>query len=99
MTDAHALFESVDELLSPAILSHLTGRPVRRVRLLPFSSVDGRSGGHLEAVEAEGAGCYVLRRISWRHDVTMRLTDDRFGRSVVIWQKGLLARLPRLHAR
>jgi hypothetical protein len=50
-------------------------------------------------MKGHGAGRYVLRRISWRHDVTMRPTDDRFGRSVVIWQKGLLARLPRLHTR
>lgn len=83
------VLNSVDDLLSPATLSELTGRPVVRVRRLPFSSVDGRSGSALATVEAEGAGGYILKRISWQDDVVMRLTDDREGRAVVIWREGL----------
>ena len=89
-----AFVSSVDDLLSPATLSRLTGRPVTQVRRLSFTSVDGRSGSHLEAVEAERAGRYVLKRISWQRDVTMRLLDDHSGRAVVIWRHGLLDRLP-----
>jgi hypothetical protein len=91
---AHPLASSVDELLSPALLARLTGRSVTHVRRLPFSSVDGRSGSHLESVEAAGAGRYVLKRFSRHDDVVMRLTEDWVGRSAVIWQRGLLDRLP-----
>jgi hypothetical protein len=90
----HPLAASVDDLLSPATLSRITGRPVTQVRRLPFSSVDGRSGSHLETVEAAGAGRYVLKHISRQHDVVMRLTEDIVGRAAVIWQNGLLDRLP-----
>jgi Phosphotransferase enzyme family len=91
---SRALIGSVDDLLTPKSLSQLIGRPVKQVIHLPFTSVDGRSGGQLEAIEAVGAGRYVLKRISFQGDVTMHLTDDRFGRCAGIWRKGLLARLP-----
>lgn len=93
-SSTHPLVGSVEELLSPATLSPLTGRSVTQVRSLLFTSVDGRSGSTLEAVETEGAGRYVLKRISWQNDVIMRLTDDRAGRAVAVWQQGLLDRLP-----
>ncbi|HLJ66010.1 MAG TPA: phosphotransferase [Chloroflexota bacterium] len=92
----HTVSGSVDALLSPTTLSRLTGHPVTNVRRLPFSSVDGRSGGSLETVEAEGAGRYVLKRFSWERDVTMRMSRDRAGRAVTMWERGLLDRLPPL---
>jgi hypothetical protein len=91
---AHPVFDSVEELLSPTTLGHLTARPVNEVRRLSFSSVDGRSGGCLEAIDAGSAGRYVLKHISWESDLTMRVTGDRSGRAVVIWLEGLLDRLP-----
>src|SRR5579859_394203 len=93
-SSTRSLVGSVEDLLSPATLSRLTGRSVTLVRSLPFNSVDGRSGSTLAAVEVEGAGSYVLKRISWQTDVIMRLTDDRAGRAVAVLQQGMLDRLP-----
>jgi hypothetical protein len=43
----------------------------------------------------DGAGPrFVLKRISWEQDMTMRITNDHAGRAVTIWQEGLLDRLP-----
>jgi hypothetical protein len=63
------------------------------MRRLPFSSVDGRSGGDLETIETD-FGRYVLKRISYDRDLTMWMTGDRQGRAVKIWRDGLLDRLP-----
>jgi hypothetical protein len=38
---------------------------------------------------------FVLKRISWERDMTMRVTNDHAGRAVTIWRDGLLDRLPR----
>lgn len=94
LPNAHLVLDTVEDLLSPVTLTHLTGRPVSEVRRLPFSSVDGRSGGCLESIDAGPAGRYVLKHISWERDLTMRVTGDRSGRAVVIWEQGLLDRLP-----
>jgi hypothetical protein len=89
-----ALYPTVDDLLAPATLGALTGRPVATVRRRPFQSVDSLSGSRFLAVETDAGGRYVLKRIAWDWDWIMRATDDRAGRSALAWQTGLLDRLP-----
>jgi hypothetical protein len=90
------LYPSVEELLSPRSLSVLIGGPVAEVRCHPFHSTDSVSGSRLLRVEIDsGQGPrYVLKRISATWDWIMRATDDHHGRPVLVWQTGLLDRVP-----
>jgi Phosphotransferase enzyme family len=89
----HRLHSSIEEMLSPQTLRSTLGRPVSDVRILEFSSVDGRSGGLLSSVEIDGSR-FVLKRFAHETDVVMRLTDDLHARSVDLWVSGVLDRLP-----
>ena len=94
----HELYSSIDELLSPEVLSPLAGCHIREVRRLPRSMADSYSGCaiHFLAIETNGGPGprFILKRISREWDWIMRATDDRRGRSAAIWQHGLLDRLP-----
>ena len=87
----HVLYDSVDEMLAPEILSQLIGQRVRSVRCAPFER-SGNSGSQLLAVETDdGQGPrYVLKRVSLERDWIMRVTEDHRCRSVALWQYGLL---------
>ncbi len=92
----HTLYPTLDEMLAPETISHLTGRAVRSVRREPFHSVDGLSGGTMWRVLADdGEGeRYILKRISYAQDWIMRITDDVNCRAVLSWTTGLLDQLP-----
>ena len=92
----YELFSSLTEMLAPETLSTLEGRPVRRVRCVPIDPPDSASGCCFLRVETnDGQGpCYIVKRISMAWDWIMRATDDQRGRSVAVWQHGLLDRLP-----
>lgn len=90
----HELFASVDELLSPAALSVVTGRSVTAVRRFPFHSSDSLSGSRFQAIETDAGERYVLKRIAHTWDWIMRTTDDHHGRAMLAWQTGLLDQLP-----
>lgn len=92
------LFADIATLIAPSTLSSLLGRPVDEVREVERGvDASAYSGSTLQTLEASGAGCcerLVLKRVSPEWDYFMRVTDDRHGREVLVWQHGLLDRLP-----
>ena len=92
------LYSSIDELLSPDVLSTLAGCHISDVRRLPLTMADLYSGcaRHFLAIETNGGQGprFILKRISRAWDWIMRATDDALGRSATIWHHGLLSRLP-----
>ncbi len=94
LLEKHALFASVDEMLSPAALSGALHRPVRTVQRVP-AEVNGTSGNPMEWVTLDGDAQprYLLKRIDPQNDWIMQASQDVLCRSVTLWQYGLLDRL------
>jgi hypothetical protein len=92
----HKLFDSVDELLVPGVLSQLTGQQVSSIRTRPLHADFGKSGSRLHFVETnDGRGPrFVLKRVSPAWDWQMRATEDHLCRSVTLWQRGIFDRMP-----
>ncbi|MCC6456923.1 MAG: phosphotransferase [Caldilineaceae bacterium] len=92
----HELYSSLDEMLAPATLSKLEGRPIHYVRCLPFKSEDSLSGNRFLKVVTDDSMSpqYVVKRMSLAWDWLMRATEDEHCRSVRLWEAGLLDRLP-----
>lgn len=88
----YTLFESVQEMLQPDTLSTLLSQPVSSVEQRPMSNHNGMAGGRLSYVVTD-AGRLVLKCMSIDSDWLMYASDDRHGRSVTLWQYGLLDRL------
>jgi hypothetical protein len=104
-TRSRELYGSLDEMLSPEALSRLEGRAVSSVRRQPFvSPYGGVSGNQFLSVETRGndearAGdgqprAYVVKRTAPAWDIIMRISEDAACREVLVWQHGLLDRLP-----
>ena len=55
---------------------------------------DGRSGASLERVRLADGRRLVVKRMSRRIDLTMRLSGDDTGRELDLWAAGVLDRLP-----
>jgi hypothetical protein len=93
---SHELYSSLEEMLAPATLSELEGRPIHYVRCLPFKSEDSKSGNRfLKVVTDDGARSqYIVKRVSLAWDWIMRSSEDYYCRAVRVWQSGLLDRLP-----
>jgi hypothetical protein len=99
MAPPHELHRSLDELLSPAALGRLEGRTVTRVRRQPFISPYGGVSGNqflsVETTASDGpARSYIVKRTSPDWDIIMRITGDPACRELLVWQHGLLDRLP-----
>lgn len=88
----HAIFDTSEEMLSPQTLSKLCRVPVTRVEIQPMHGHSGLAGGQLSYVDTD-AGRFVLKRMSITSDWIMRVTEDHQGRSVRLWQYGLLDQL------
>jgi hypothetical protein len=72
---------SVDELLAEASSRE------------PLVQQDGKSGARFERVVIDGSP-YVVKYLALEDDWIMRATGDLRGRPLVVWQSGLLERLP-----
>jgi hypothetical protein len=72
---------SVDELLAGATTRE------------PFAHSDGKSGVPMERVVIDGEP-FVLKIVSIDNDWIMRATGDLGCRPLLVWQSGLLARVP-----
>jgi hypothetical protein len=99
MAPPHALYGSLDELLSPEVLSTLEGRTVAAVRRRPFTSpYGGVSGNAFLAVETAGTNgeprSYIAKQTAPAWDVIMRISGDAACREMLVWQHRLLDRLP-----
>ena len=92
----HEPFASLDELLAPATLSQLTGSSIDSARRLPFVGGHSASGSSFLAVETNGAQGprFVVKLSSPACDWIVRATADQRGREVLVWERGLLDRLP-----
>lgn len=89
-------FASLDDLLEPETLSRLTGCAITSARRLPFVGGHSASGSGFLAVETNnGRGPrFVVKLSSPACDWIVRATDDSRGREVLVWDSGLLDRLP-----
>lgn len=95
----HALYGSLDELLSPEALGGLEGRRLMSVCTRPWTPTGGSfSGSPFLRVETAAAGGerrrYVVKRTAPAWDIIMRITADRACRELLVWQHGLLDQLP-----
>ena len=88
----YTLFDSVEEMLSPESFSSLLSKQVSQVERRPMDNHNGLAGGRLSYVDTDN-GRYVLKRMSIESDWLMYATGDQQGRSVRLWQYGLLDRL------
>jgi hypothetical protein len=92
MESKHTVFDSVDDMLAPETLSERLNRAVTRVELQPYKEHNGLAGGTLSYVETD-AERLVLKRMSITSDWIMYISDDDQGRSVTLWEYGLLDQL------
>jgi hypothetical protein len=90
--ETHTIFESLEEMLLPGTLSSLLSKPVSRVKCRSMDNHNGVAGGRLRYVDTN-SGRYVLKSMSINYDWIMHGSEDRHGRSVTLWQYGLLDRL------
>ncbi len=95
----YQLFDSVEALIAPETLAMLAKQPVSDVRCTPMAG--GLSGSRLSTIDATGQEAkgqkrhrFILKRMSSRFDWQMQTTDDVRCRAVMLWQYGLLDRLP-----
>lgn len=71
------------------------GRTLDRiVERTPLTGHDGRSGATLERVRLADGTRLVVKRADPTVDLTMRLTGDRLGRELRLWESGVLDGMP-----
>ena len=73
--------------IDPSLLDSAVDRAV-------LADHDGRSGAHLERVRLADGTRLVVKRSRADVDLTMRLSGDREGRELGLWDTGVLDRLP-----
>jgi hypothetical protein len=88
----HSLFDSVEQMLEPEVLTGLYSQPVQIVNIQPINGHSGFAGGHLSYVNTD-AGRFVLKQMSITSDWVMFASDDQHCRAITLWQYGLLDRL------
>ena len=92
MERKHTVFDSLDDMLAPETLSERLNRAVTRVEIRPFKEHYGLAGSQLSYVETD-AERLVLKQMSITSDWIMYVSDDDQGRSVTLWEYGLLDQL------
>jgi hypothetical protein len=92
----HTPFASLVELLAPETLSRLAGLPITSARRGLFVGSHSASGSSFLTVETnDGHGPrFVVKLSSTECDWIVRATEDVRGREVLVWESGLLDRLP-----
>lgn len=88
----YTLKSSVEDMLSPEVLSKLLKKNVTRVHCQPLNGHSGLAGGQLSYVNTN-VGRYVLKRMSIASDWIMFASADEHCRAVRLWQYGLLDQL------
>ena len=88
----YTLFDSVEQMLAPETLARLLAKPITRVECQPMNGHAGLAGSRLSYVDTD-ARRFVLKRMSMAIDWIMFVTEDNQGRSVRLWQYGLLDQL------
>src|SRR5579859_204719 len=95
----HDAFEGLEEMLSVDTMSALEGRRIQAVERESWSLGPPRAASGCEflkvrSVAPSGTRHYVVKRTSYASDIIRRLTDDYTCRERLVWQHGLLDRLP-----
>src|SRR5262249_21336022 len=96
----HEPFGSLDEMLSIEAISALEQRHVSRIEIEPLqpgfgaASASGCKFLKVRSHAQSGLRDYVVKRSAYATDMVRRLTDDHAGREQLIWQYGVLERLP-----
>lgn len=67
---------------------------LRATERTPLADNDGKSGALLERVVLSDGQRVIVKRFDPVGDFVMRITDDRRGREVEMWQDGFFDRLP-----
>ncbi len=95
----HKPFDSLEEMLSVEAMSGLERRTVARVEIedwspTPETAASGCDFLKVRSHTASDSRQYFVKRTSYATDIIMRLTDDYACRERLVWQHGLLDRLP-----
>jgi hypothetical protein len=95
----HNAFASLEEMLSVEAMSALEERPVERVEreawpIEPPQAASGCEFLKVRTVAPGGTRHYVVKLSSYTNDIVRRFTDDHACRERLVWQHGLLDRLP-----
>lgn len=94
----HTCLPSVEALVSAESLGELIGAPVTDVRRTALTPEFAKSGSRIDRLDLELAGGesrrLILKRVAPERDWLMRATDDAGCRSVALWERGVLDRLP-----
>jgi hypothetical protein len=95
----HDTFDGLEEMLSVDTMSALEGRPVTRVAcedwpLGPPRAASGCQFLKVRSIAPGGSRNYVVKRSAYANDIIRRLTEDYTCRERLIWQQGVLDRLP-----
>lgn len=92
----HMLLQSVEELLNPANLSRVAGRPITTRTCESLTPAFAKSGSRIARVTTDGGSgpCFILKRVATAWDWLMRATDDHACRSVTLWEHGVFDQLP-----
>jgi Ser/Thr protein kinase RdoA (MazF antagonist) len=98
VTELHAPFDSLEDMLSVETMSALEQREVDHIELEQWQPGFGAvSGCQFLKLRSCGPGVdseFFVKRSTYATDMVRRLTDDHAGREQLIWQHGLLDRLP-----
>jgi len=85
----YILFDSVEQMLAPNVLSELLSKSVIQVDVHPMNGHSGLAGGQLSYVDTN-IGRMVLKQMSIQSDWMMFSSEDHQCRSVALWRYGLL---------
>jgi len=85
----YTLYNSIEQMLAPNVLSELLSNPVTHVDVHPMNGHSGLAGGQISYVDTN-VGRLVLKQMSVRYDWMMFSSADHQCRSVALWQYGLL---------
>lgn len=88
----HALFGSIEQMLTPECLSKLVSQQITGVYRHSMDGHAGLAGGQLTYVDTD-IRRFVLKQMSVDTDYIMYASDDQQCRSATLWEYGLLDQL------
>jgi hypothetical protein len=94
-----AQYASLEEMLSIETMSAIEGRSVARVECEEWTPPQPVAASGCEFLRVRTVGGsriqpYIVKRTSFATDVIRRLTNDRHCRELLVWERGILDRLP-----
>lgn len=91
-----SIFESIDAMLAPEVLSALLSVRVRAVTRQPLEVAHRSANAHYEILLETDAGRsrLILKEFQPQRDWVMRLTHDTFTREAMLFVHGIYAQMP-----